>query len=189
VLVLARMLPPGQDSDASRAQLELVGSWLSTAVEAHLLSPPALHASGVNRIAPLGRLLATAAETEGDRELVRLFGEAVAVWHDIEVSGYIEMSDGNFARDVSLPGARRGDRPPTIPAMGLPDSPELARLPQGHVDRFGLPVNNDAYVSSAPSRARTCLAARVHWCDRRYDLQRLVAYVALLDGRAGFRLC
>ena len=63
VLVLGRMLPHGQDSEASRAQLELVGSWLSTAVEAHLLSPPALHASGVNRIAPLAKLLTTAAET------------------------------------------------------------------------------------------------------------------------------
>jgi hypothetical protein len=181
VLVLARMLPSGQDSEASRAQLELVGSWLSTAVEAHLLSPPALHASGVNRIAPLAKLLAAAAETESDRELVRLFGEAVAVWHDIEVSGYIEMSDGNFARDVSLPGARKGDRPATIPAMGLPDTAELALLPQGHVDRFGLPVNNEAYVCQLRrGRGRAWLLVFTGAIDS-YDLQRLVAYVALLD--------
>jgi hypothetical protein len=186
VLVLARMLPPGQDSDASRAQLELVGSWLSTAVEAHLLSPPALHASGVNRIAPLAKLLASAAETESDRELVRLFGEAVAVWHDIEVSGYIETADGNFARDVSLPGARRGDRPATIPAMGLPDSAELARLPQGHVDRFGLPVNNDAYVSQLRrGHGRAWLLVFTGAIDA-YDLQRLVAYVSLLDVALAF---
>lgn len=181
VLVLARMLPAGQDSEASRAQLELVGSWLSTAVEAHLLSPPALHASGVNRIAPLAKLLATAAETESDRELVRLFGEAVAVWHDIEVSGYIEMSDGNFARDVSLPGARKGDRPATIPAVGLPETAELALLPQGHVDRFGLPVNNEAYVCQLRrGRGRAWLLVFTGAIDT-YDLQRLVAYVALLD--------
>ena len=181
VLVLGRLLPPGQDSDASRAQLELVGSWLSTAVESHLLSPPALHASGVNRIAPLAKLLAAAAETESDRELVRLFGEAIAVWHDIDVSGYIEASDGNFARDVSLPGARKGDRPGTIPAMGLPDSPELARLPQGHVDRFGLPVNNEAYVSQLRrGNGRAWLLVFTGAIDA-YDLQRLVAYVALLD--------
>jgi hypothetical protein len=185
-LVLGRMLPPGQDSEASRAQLELVGSWLSTAVEAHLLSPPALHASGVNRIAPLGKLLATAAESESDRELVRLFGEAVAVWHDIEVSGYIEMSDGNFARDVSLPGARKGDRPATIPAMGLPDSTDLARLPQGHVDRFGLPVNNEAYVCQLRrGNGRAWLLVFTGAIDA-YDLQRLVAYVALLDVALAF---
>jgi hypothetical protein len=188
VLVLGRMLPHGQDSEASRAQLELVGSWLSTAVEAHLLSPPALHASGVNRIAPLAKLLTTAAENESDRELVRLFGEAVAVWHDIEVSGYIEMSDGTFAREVSLPGARRGERPATIPAMGLPDSAELTRLPQGHLDRFGLPVNNDAYVSQLRrGNGRAWLLVFTGAIDA-YDLQRLVAYVALLDVALAFAL-
>lgn len=181
VLVLGRMLPPGQDSEASRAQLELVGSWLSTAVEAHLLSPPALHASGVNRIAPLGKLLSTAAESESDRELVRLFGEAIAVWHDIEVSGYVETSDGNFARDVSLPGARKGDRPPIIPAIGLPDSTDLALLPQGHLDRFGLPVNNEAYVCQLRrGTGRAWLLVFTGAIDA-HDLQRLVAYVALLD--------
>jgi hypothetical protein len=184
-LVLGRMLSHGQDSDASRAQLELVGSWLSTAVEAHLHSPPALHASGVNRIAPLAKLLTSAAESESDRELVRLFGEAVAVWHDIEVSGYLEMSDGTFVRDVSLPGARRGERPATIPAMGLPDSAELTRLPQGHLDRFGLPVNNDAYVCQLRrGNGRAWLLVFTGAMDG-YDLQRLVAYVALLDVALG----
>jgi hypothetical protein len=186
VLVLSRMLPSGQDPEASRAQLELVGSWLSTAVEAHLLSPPALHASGVNRIAPLAKLLATAAKTESDREMVRLFGEAVAVWHDIEVSGYIEMSDGNFARDVSLPGARTGDWPAMIPAMGLPDSADLARLPQGHVDRFGLSVNNEAYACQLRrGDGRAWLLVFTGAIDG-YDLQRLVAYVALLDVALAF---
>jgi hypothetical protein len=186
VLVVGRMLPAGQDSEASRAQLELVGSWLSTAVEAHLLSPPALHASGVNRVAPLSKLLANAAESESDRELVRLFGEAIAVWHDIEVSGYIEMSDGSFVRDVSLPGARRGERPATIPAVGLPDSAELTRLPQGHLDRFGLPVNNDVYVSQLRrGNGRAWLLVFTGAIDP-YDLQRLVAYVALLDVALAF---
>ena len=186
VIVLGRMLPSGQDSEASRAQLELVGSWLSTAVEAHLLSPPALHASGVNRIAPLAKLLATAASSESDRELVRLFGEAVAVWHDIDVSGYIEMADGNFVRDVSLPGARKGDRPATISAIGLPDTTELTRLPQGHVDRFGLAVNNEAYVCQLRRGiGRAWLLVFTGAIDA-YDLQRLVAYVALLDVALAF---
>ena len=95
--------------------------------------------------------------------------------------GYIETSDGNFARDVSLPGARRGDRPPTIPAMGLPDSSELARLPQGHVDRFGLPVNNEAYACQLRrGKGRAWLLVFTGAIDA-HDLQRLVAYVSLLD--------
>jgi hypothetical protein len=180
-VLLGRVLSPSQDAGASRAQLELVGSWLSTAIEVHLLSPPALHASGLSRIAPLARLLAAAAKNESDRELVRLFGEAVAVWHDIDVTGYVEMTDGNFARDVSLPGTHKGDRPATIPALGLPESAELTRLPQGHVDRFGLPVNNEAYACQLRrGSSHAWLVVFTGGIDV-YDVQRLAAYVALLD--------
>jgi hypothetical protein len=98
------------------------------------------------------------------------------------------MSDGAFARDVSLPGARRGERPATIPAMGLPDSTELTRLPQGHLDRFGLPVNNDAYVCQLRrGGGRAWLLVFTGAMDA-YDLQRLSAYVALLDVALGFAL-
>jgi hypothetical protein len=180
-LVVARQLSPGQDSDASRGQLELVGSWLSTAVEAHLVSPPAFHASGLNRVAPLSRLLSRAAESESDREIVRLFGEAVAVWHDIEVSGYIDSGDGTFARDVTLPGTRKGERPASIPGAGLPDTPEPTRLPQGHLDRFGLPVNNDVYVSLLRRSGGRAWLLVFTGTIGAYDLQRLDAYASLLD--------
>ncbi|HEY1302781.1 MAG TPA: hypothetical protein VGF24_04485 [Vicinamibacterales bacterium] len=181
-LVIARALPAGQDLDASRSQLQLVGSWLSTAIEAHLQSPPAFHASGINRLAPLARLLAQAAERESDRELVRLFGEAIAVWHDIEMSGYIEVDDETFVRDVSLPGARTTDRPPTISAVGLPDTTaDLTRLPQGHLDRFGLPVGKEVYVRRFRRRdGRSWLLVFTGEIGAQ-DLQRLGAYVSLLE--------
>ena len=186
VLIVGRALPPGHDAEASRAQLELVGSWLSTAVEAHLLSSPALHASGVSRVAPLAKLLTQAAEHESDRELVRLFGEAIAVWHDIEVSGYVETAGGTFSRDVTLPGTKKGERPATIPSVGLPDSAELTRLPQGHLDRFGLPVDNDVYVSRfRRGEGRAWLLVFTGAIDA-YDLERLGAYVALLDVALAF---
>jgi hypothetical protein len=186
VLVVGRILPPGHEAESSRAQLELVGSWLSTAVEAHLVSPPAFHASGLNRVAPLARLLARAAERESDRELIRLFGEAIAVWHDIEVSGYIDAGDGSFARDVTLPGTRKSERPATIPEMGLPDSAELTRLPQGHLDRFGLPVNNDVYVSLLRRSSGRAWLLVFTGAIGAYDLQRLDAYAALLDVALAF---
>jgi len=180
-LVIARALPAGQDLDASRSQLQLVGSWLSTAIEAHLQSPPAFHASGINRLAPLARLLAQAAERESDRELVRLFGEAIAVWHDIEMSGYIEVDDETFVRDVSLPGSRTTERPPTISAVGLTDTADLTRLPQGHLDRFGLPVGEEAYVRRFRRRdGRSWLLVFTGEIGAQ-DLQRLGAYVSLLE--------
>jgi len=180
-LLIARALPGAPDVESSRGQLQLVGSWLSTAIEAHLQSPPAFHASGINRLGPLARLLSQAAERESDRELVRLFGEAIAVWHDIEMSGYIEVDDETFVRDVTLPGTRTSDRPATIPAAGLPDAGDLTRLPQGHIDRFGLPVGDEVYVRRFRRRdGRSWLLVFTGEISTQ-DLQRLSAYVALLE--------
>jgi hypothetical protein len=181
VLLVGRTVPSRQDSAVSRAQLELVASWLSTAIEAHIQSPPAFPSSGINRVAPLARLLGQASEHESDRELVRLFGEAVAVWHDIEVCGYVETSSGSFARDVTLPGTRRGERPAAIPAVGLSETTELSQLPQGHLDRFGLPVDRDVYVRRFKGvQGRSWLLVFIGAIDR-YHLQRLGAYIGLLE--------
>jgi hypothetical protein len=180
-LLVGRMSPSRQDLGASRAQLEVVASWLAAAVGAHLLSPPAFPSSGLNRLAPLAELLGQASERQSDRELIRLFGEAIAVWHDIEVSGYVETMNGVFARDVTLPGTKRGERPAIISPVGLPDSTELTHLPQGHLDRFGLPVNNDVYVRRFKlGDGRSWLLVFTGEIGA-YDLQRLGAYVALLD--------
>ena len=180
-LLVGRVSPSRQDAVASRSQLELVASWLTAAVDAHLLSPPAFQSSGLNRVAPLAQLLGQAAARESDRELIRLFGEAIAVWHDIEVSGYVETTAGVFARDVTLPGTKKGERPAVIPSVGLPDSTDLVRLPQGHLDRFGLPVNDDVFVRRFKGKdGRSWLMVFTGEIGE-YDLQRIGAYVALLD--------
>jgi hypothetical protein len=180
-LLVGRVSPSRQDAVASRSQLELVASWLTAAVDAHLLSPPAFQSSGLNRVAPLAQLLGQASARESDRELIRLFGEAIAVWHDIEVSGYVETTAGVFARDVTLPGTKKGERPAVIPSAGLPDSTDLVRLPQGHLDRFGLPVNDDVFVRRFKGKdGRSWLMVFTGEIGE-YDLQRIGAYVALLD--------
>ena len=180
-LLVGRVSPSRQDAVASRSQLELVASWLTAAVDAHLLGPPAFQSSGLNRVAPLAQLLGQASARESDRELIRLFGEAIAVWHDIEVSGYVETTAGVFARDVTLPGTKKGERPAVIPSVGLPDSTDLVRLPQGHLDRFGLPVNDDVFVRRFKGKdGRSWLMVFTGEIGE-YDLQRIGAYVALLD--------
>lgn len=180
-LLIGRVNPSRQDAGASRSQLELVASWLKAAVDAHLLSPPAFPSSGLNRVAPLAQLLGQASNRESDRELIRLFGEAIAVWHDIEVTGYVETTAGVFARDVTLPGTKKGERPAVIPSVGLPDSTDLVRLPQGHLDRFGLPVNDDVFVRRFKNTdGRSWLMVFTGEIGA-YDLQRIGAYVALLD--------
>ena len=82
-LLVGRVNPSRLDATASRSQLELVASWLTAAGDAHLLSPPAFPSSGLNRVAPLAQLLGQASDRESDRELIRLFGEAIAVWHAV----------------------------------------------------------------------------------------------------------
>jgi hypothetical protein len=181
VLVVGRAVRPQPGAAEAMTHLELLASWLATAVEAHVSSPPSAPASGVDRIAPLATVLSAAAGRESDRELIRLFGEAVAVWHDIEVCGYVELPNGTFGRDVLLPGTSKGERPGVIPAVGLPDSMELVRLPEGHLDRFGLPVNSDVFVrrfSEPDGRSWLLLFTGVIGA---YDLQRLGAYAALLE--------
>jgi hypothetical protein len=179
-LLVGRTVPPGQDPRASRDQLQLVTSWLATAVEAHLLSPPSLPSS-LSRVAPLAQVLGQSAEHESDRELIRLFGEAIAVWHDIEVCGYLQTSNGAFARDVTLPGANKGERPQSIPAEELPEATELTRLPHGHLDRFGLPVSCDVYVSRLARAAEQSWLLVFTGAIDAYDLQRIGAYLALLE--------
>jgi len=180
-LLVGRVSSSRQDAVASRSQLEFVASWLTAAVDAHLLSPPAFQSSGLNRVAPLAQLLGQASARESDRELIRLFGEAIAVWHDIEASGYVETTAGVFARDVTLPGMKKGERPAVISSVGLPDSTDLVRLPQGHLDRFGLPVNDDVFVRRFKGKdGRSWLMVFTGEIGA-YDLQRIGAYVALLD--------
>ena len=65
--------------------------------------------------------------------------------------------------------------------MGLPDSTELTRLPQGHLDRFGLPVNSDVYVRRFKGTDRRAWLLVFTGEIGAYDLQRISAYVALLD--------
>lgn len=179
-LVLGRAANVGQEPLSIRVQLELVGSWLRAAVESHLKSPPTQHASGLDHIRPLAALLRRAAEHKSDRELIRVFGEAVAVWHDIETCGYVETSGDAFLLDVVPPAVHAGERPASLAAEDIPDATELIQLPQGHLDRFQLPMSTDVFVKRFRRPAGSWLLVFTGTIDS-YDLQRLTAYVALLD--------
>jgi len=180
-LVVGRAPASSQEPSAARAQLELAASWLASAVESHLGSLPTLAASGLDRVAPLAHLLGEAAEREADRELVRLFGEAIAVWHDVDLSGFVETSGGAFMRDVTLPGTRVDTLPGEIPADGAPESGELARLRQDLADRFDVPVDTEIYVRRIRRNGgRSWLLVFVGAIDAQSQ-ERLSAYVTLLE--------
>ncbi len=165
-LLVGRVSPAHQDAGASRAQLELVASWLTAAVDAHLLSPPAFPSSGMNRVAPLAQLLGQASQRESDRELIRLFGEAIAVWHDIEVSGYVETTSGAFARDVTLPGTKKGERPAMIPLGWIARFDGSDSIAAGPSRSLWLASQQRCLRASLQGDGQTRVVAGVHGRDR-----------------------
>ena len=79
VLVVSRAATEAAEhADRVRDRLALIASWLTTAIDAHVDSPPGMHASGLNRVSPLCRLLSHDSGARSDRDLVRMFGEALA---------------------------------------------------------------------------------------------------------------
>ena len=106
-LIVARARPAeDQPLERVRSELELVGFWLTNAIEAHLQSPPAAQGD-LDRLSALCRLLAddVRAPAESDRDIVATFVETLAVWHDLEGYGYVETAQRRYVRDVALPGA------------------------------------------------------------------------------------
>ena len=93
---------------AGERHLPTVSAWLRTAVEQHLAS----QAAGADHLGALHEALRAAAFDGSDRRLVAVFAEALAVWHDIEVMGYVETAPGVFTRAVSLAG--RGQQVPPL---------------------------------------------------------------------------
>lgn len=180
VLVVSRVAAERtQDIARVRDRLELIASWLSTAVEAHIESPPGMHASGLDRVSSLCQLLTQDNGPRADRELIRLFGEALAIWFDVDVYGYVETPRSTFARDTTLPGADDA-APTTLPIAGLPESVSLTRLPQGHADRFGFPPSALAYVARLRQHEGPSWLIVLSGPIDHADLERLDACVAVL---------
>jgi len=177
-LVVARRTPPEQAVESVRSQLELVGFWLTNAIEAHLQSPPAAQGD-LDRVSALCRLLADDSAAHSDRDIVRTFIEALAVWHDLEACGYVETDD-EYVREVSLPGADPSHTPAAIPRTALPELDEVVRLARSDSDRLGFSGASDvvlAHLGTGPGSWLVAITGSVE-SD---ELQRLNLYVTLLD--------
>ena len=176
-LVVARRTSPEQAVESVRSQLELVGFWLTNAIEAHLQSPPAAQGD-LDRVSALCRLLADDA-AHSDRDIVRTFIESLAVWHDLEACGYVETDD-EYVREVSLPGADPSHTPAAIPRAALPELDDVVRLARSDFDRLGFSGASDvvlAHLGTGPGSWLVAITGSVE-SD---ELQRLNLYVTLLD--------
>ena len=177
-LVVARRTPPDQALEGVRNQLELVGFWLTNAIEAHLQSPPAAQGD-LDRVSALCRLLADDPDGRSDREIVRTFIESLAVWHDLEAAGYVETVD-EYALEVSLPGADPSRTPAAIPRTALPDLDGVTRLARSDFDRLGFSGAADVvltHLGEGPGSWLVAIAGSIE-SD---ELQRISLYATLLD--------
>jgi len=130
VLVVARASRPEGPAPVSEAQLETVCGWLAAAAERHLSSA----LLGPDNLAALHKVLQHVVQSGTDRDLVAVFAEALALWHDIEVVGYIETAPGVFMRAASLAGRTGQDRPIVFPPQALPAELTATRIPQADIN-------------------------------------------------------
>ena len=156
--------------------LATVSGWLRTAVEQHLSS----QAVGADHLAALNEALRASAFDGSDRRLVSVFAEALAVWHDIEVVGYVETAPGVFTTAVSLAGRRRAAAPLVFPPQAVPAPQRLIRMPQTHVDngdRSGADALVVTLTRSGGALWLLTLSGEIDACDPAL----LSGYVSALD--------
>jgi hypothetical protein len=146
-LVLARECADEEAAaESSGNSLDVIGPWLAGALEAHLQSAPKHGTEALERVSTLHRVLSEAAQGGGEREIVEAFAEAMAVWNDIDVRGYVEDIRGHFAMRVSPAGAA----PQQVPASMADDlaagSSTLVRLSPTDAARLGFQGDGDILI-------------------------------------------
>ena len=143
VLAVARP-PRPMPVPVSSEQLGTVCGWLAGAVERHLSSAPA----GPDNLAALHKVLQHVVQGGTDRDLVAVFAEALALWHDIETVGYIETAPGVFLRAASLAGRTVEDRPIVFPTQAMPAELRVTRIPQTDINGMESAGPGDVLVTT-----------------------------------------
>jgi hypothetical protein len=111
---------------------------------------------------------------------VAAFAETLAIWHDLEVYGYVETARGEFVRDVSLAGAEPSTSPMVIPLTSLPEGVQVSRFSKPDVERLGFSNAQDLVMTRLGDNAGAWLVV-VCGAIASHELTRLGLYLALLD--------
>lgn len=178
-LILARRSSGDVTPERARGELELIGFWLSNAIEAHLGSPSAEEGE-LDRVSSLSRVLGDTASRGSDRALMAAFAETLAVWHDLEVYGYVETARGEFVREVSLAGADPSTSPAAIPRTSIPEGAQVSRFSQPDVERLGFAGTQELLMARLDGHAGAWLVV-VCGAIASHEVARLGLYFALLD--------
>ncbi len=178
-LILGRRTEEDKPLEKVRSELEYIGFWLTNAIEAHLQSAPAAQGD-LDRLSALSQLLADAAANGTERDIVAVFVDTLAVWHDLEGYGYIETPRDEFARDVALPGADASRTPASITRSLLPELDDVSALARSDMDRLGFTGADEAVLARVGEGTGSWLMAIVGSIQPE-ELPRIALYISLLE--------
>ncbi len=178
-LIVARRTGDDQPLERVRGELEAVGFWLVSAVEAHLQSAPAGQGD-VDRLSALCQLLADASAHGTDRDIVSAFVDTLAVWHDLEGYGYVETPRDEYLRVVALPGADPDRTPANLARAALPELDDVSAIAKSDMDRLGFSGGEDVVLARVGEGDGSWLVA-ICGSIQSDDLVRLGLYVSLLN--------
>jgi outer membrane lipoprotein SlyB len=140
VLLLARRLTPDDSTDECVEDLESIGPWLTSAIDASLAQPSAVSAEGY-RITSFRRILRESASRGSLRQVVGAFIEALSVWDDVRVRVYVAGAAGGFFEYASSISAHAISSAEPLDEAIVPDHGRMIRLSRADVDRAGLLVD------------------------------------------------
>ena len=156
VLLLSSERP--DDSEfGGQGDLQRVGSWLASALEVQLASSVPADSSDLSRLSSLCRLLNETIATGSERELIRTFIEALAVWEDFDSVAYVGDLTGRFSLELSLPGSDRTLAPPCIHQDPVPERATVIRLAPATRERLGFRGTAGVVIAHLPRQAPS------HW--------------------------
>jgi hypothetical protein len=178
VLVIARLPKHASVEPISGQQLSTISGWLAGAVEQHLASAP----PAPDNLSALHKVLQHVVQGGTDRDLVSVFAEAMALWHDIEVVGYIETAPGVFMRAASLAGRTALDRPIVFPPQSLPEELKVARLPNSDINGMETSGSGEVIVTTlSRGGGDGCWLLTMSGAIDACDAQLIGNYVSALD--------
>jgi hypothetical protein len=139
VVLLARKLATEDSGNECREDLELIGPWLTAAIDTALAQPSAVSAEGY-RIVSFRRILREATSRGSLRQVVGAFVEALSVWDDVRVRAYVAgASGGLFEYASSMSGHSPSAEP--LDETVLPRQGHIARLSRADIDRAGMTID------------------------------------------------
>jgi hypothetical protein len=150
VLVTSTVVPRTSDRDGA-AKLVRIGTWLAGAVSRQLNASARMDTSELDRFSSLYRLLKQAAASGSEREVMRVFVEALAVWQDAESWAYVVDLTGRYVLDVALPGSDRTSVPAVIEGDRFTPGQSTPQL--SPVDLESMGFRSDAIMSRVRSQS------------------------------------